>query len=237
MKPTPRILIVGAQHGTERLGPRVYRFIQRHHPEKLAYIDYLCGNPKAERQHLRFVETDLNRSYDATIPRSYEEKRAQKILERISAGTYDYVLDIHTSFTDVDRFLITARMDKTIQEIISASPFSRVVVMPPHIASSALIGHVPQAVSIEYNNVLARSHQALQEVLLLLDNLIQRQFMPQFRDIFYVEDKIPLDSDFDIDSPNFQLCPQGFYPVIAGRGVTYTHYKGFAARTKEAVVM
>lgn len=235
MKHQPRILIVGAQHGDERLGPRLQRHLQKL-GTRFASVDYLCGNPRAYRANTRFIQSDLNRSYNPATPATYEEKRAQKILRRIQSGAYDYVLDVHTSTADVGRFFITTRTDGTAGDVIAAAPFARVVVMPPHIADCSLIGQVPQAISVEYNRELARTPETLEELTALLDNLIAGTRMRMQRELFYVQGTIPLNHGADLPHRNFVLTGSGFYPILAGEK-TYTQHRGFAAYRKELAVI
>jgi hypothetical protein len=233
----PRILIVGAQHGDERLGPRVQRLLKKDTTGRYATVDYLCGNPRAYRQNVRFIETDLNRSYDTVPPQSYEQKRAQKILQHIREHKYDYVLDVHTSRAQGDRFFLATHVDGAVARIVGASPFTRVAVMPPAVADCSLIGHVPQAISVEYDRPLARTKRALDEIIELLDNLLAGRSEARPRELFYVADKIPLDSTIHPNAKNFELCAEGFYPVIYARGGSYKQYLGFAAPKKEVVTL
>ena len=225
----PKILIVGAQHGNERLGPRLKRYLARY-PEKYLTVDYLCGNPRAFRANVRFIETDLNRSYDAVDggARSYEEKRAQRILRSIRQGRYDYVLDVHTTQTDVDRFFLATSTNRTVSDVVAASTIPRLVIMPPQIADCSLIGQAPRAISIEYNRDLARTRRALMEVVALLDNLLEGKRLNLSREIFYVREKISMRIELRSGTPNFRLTRHGFYPVLVGPN-TYVGYRGFAA--------
>jgi hypothetical protein len=234
---TPRILIVGAQHGDERLGPRLNRFLRADTSGRYATVDYLCGNPRALRRNVRFTETDLNRSYNTLPAKSYEERRAQKILRIIRAGNYDYVLDVHTSRADVGRFFLATHLDGAVARIVAASNFERVAIMPPHIADCSLIGQVPQAISVEYDRRLTRTKQTLTEMVQLLDNLLAGRAVQRSRDIFYVTGKIPLDNPISYEDKNFALSAQGFYPVIFAQRSSYTAHKGFAADRKETVVL
>jgi hypothetical protein len=231
----PRILIVGAQHGDERLGPRINRFLKTDKAGKYANVDYLCGNPRAYRRNVRFTETDLNRSYDTLPAKTYEQKRAQKILEIIREGDYDYVLDIHTSRADVGRFFLATHLGDPIQKIVSASSFDRVAIMPPHVADCSLIGQVEQAISVEYDRRIARSKRTLAEIIELLDNLLTGTSQPRTREVFYVAGKIPLASKLSYEARNFKLSNEGFYPVIFSRRSSYTEYKGFAADRREVM--
>ena len=235
MKHQPRILIVGSQHGDERLGPRLQRYMQKH-GARFANVDYLCGNPRAYRANTRFIDTDLNRSYAAESPKTYEQKRAQRILEFIRYGDYDYVLDVHTSTADVGRFFIATGLEGPLGEMISCAPFDRVVVMPPHIADCSLIGRVPQAISVEYDRKLARSQETLEELGQFLNDLLAGHGSPKSRDIYYVRDTITLDADVDLSHKNFVMTGLGFYPILFGEK-TYTSHRGFAAYRKEKRVI
>ncbi len=232
-----RILLVGAQHGNERLGPRFMRHLAKQ-PERYPEVDYLCGNPKAYRANIRFIETDLNRSYNphADTVKTYEAIRAQKILRRIRDGSYEYVLDIHTSYTDVDRFFLAASMNEAVYAVVGASTLSRLVIMPTHIADCSLIGQVPQAISIEYNRDLARTATAVDELTALLDNLLAGRKLRLQREVFPVREKIAMNIDLPAQALNFQKTHQGFYPVLIGPN-TYKGYKGFAAYERQLYVM
>lgn len=232
---SPKILIIGTQHGNERLGPRLKRYIARY-PERYPTVDYLCGNPRAFRANVRFIETDLNRSYDPDkgIATTYEEKRAQKILRFIQRGSYDYILDVHTSRTDVDRFFLATSLNRGVSDVVAASVIPRLVIMPPHIADCSLIGQVPHAISLEYNQGLAKTQRALEEVVVLLDNLLENKRQGLSREIFYVREKIPMHVELRPHTPNFRLTRHGFYPVLVGPN-TYIGYQGFAAYHREAI--
>jgi len=234
----PRILIVGSQHGDERLGARLNRFLRQDTSGRFENVDYICGNPRAYRRNVRFTESDLNRSYDALSPQTYEQKRAQKILRHIDAGKYDYVLDVHTSRADVGRFFLATHLSGATRRVVAASHFDRVAIMPPHIADCSLIGQVPQAISIEYDRRLARTQQALKECVELLGNLSQGVSLLREREVFYVDGQIPLVSDLGPNARNFKRCPLGFYPIIyRASGGSYTKYKGFAAYRKEKQII
>ena len=229
----PHILIIGAQHGDERLGPRLDRFLKSDTTGRFATVDYLCGNPRAYRRNVRFTETDLNRSYGVAHPASYEEKRAHKILQIIEAKKYDYVLDIHTSRADVGHFFLATHLQGPVRKVIAASSFRRIAIMPPHIADCSLIGQATQAISIEYDCRLARNKRTLQELVSLLNNLLADVSELHQREVFFVRGRIPADSTISYEAKNFKLCKQGFYPVIFARNGSYATYKGFAADKKE----
>jgi hypothetical protein len=184
---------------------------------------------------VRFTETDLNRSYDTLPATTYEQKRAQRILQIIQEGNYNYVLDVHTSRADVGRFFLATHLGEPIRKIIAASNFERVAIMPPHVADCSLIGQVEQAISVEYDRRLSRTKRALTEIVQLLDNLLEGTSQTMAREVYYVDGKIPLESKLSYEAKNFELSNEGFYPVIFSRNSSYTEYKGFAAGRRELI--
>lgn len=234
---TPQILIIGAQHGDERLGPRINRFLKNDKTGRYRTVDYLCGNPRAYRRNVRFTETDLNRSYNTVPAATYEQKRAQKILRLIATGNYDYVLDIHTSRAAVGRLLLMTHLEGAVKRVVEASCIERIAIMPPDVADCSLIGQAPHAISVEYDRRLARSKRTLQDIVELLDNLLSGVSQSREREVFFVDGKIPLDCPISYESKNFELCEQGFYPIIFARNSSYAQYKGFAARKREVRII
>jgi hypothetical protein len=253
----PRLFAVWA-HGNEHLGPRVGHHIYSERRDLLTHVDYVCGNPLAAAQQpqARYTQdivtpgftkagTDLNRSFTPGIkPQSYEEYRAAEIRTMIDEGDYDYVLDLHTSTTEVDHcFLISREFedDPAVRSIIAASPIDKVIVLPEEIARWGLIGNVHNAVSIEYERSKAAA-VGVQESLLTIDGLVQGRplIQPHERAFFDVSHPIPKAEDPGLDAKNYELCADGYYPVLFGensyRRDPSKSYLGFAA-TKRRVVL
>lgn len=249
----PRILIIGL-HGTEHLAARVAYYIQSTRPELLSNVDYICGNPKGaaaipqERYTNEYGEesergSDLNRSfYPEKTPKTYEEKRAQELLPQLH--TYDYVLDLHTTTTsggDLKRYAITVSPDnESVRTILAASSIERVVVFPQD--DGYMTNVVKPTLALEYNQELARTPAAIEEVVDIIDVLLgNKTSAPRSREFFYIERPIPRAEDPGIDTPNFELCKDGYYPVLLGdnsyRKDPSKPYVGFAATRKEIVTL
>lgn len=232
-----RVLIVGAQHGNELLGPHLWDYINQERPDLLASVEYVCGNPEARRQNTRFIETDLNRSYapSAEETLTYEQERAQEILQLIRSSDYDYVLDMHTTTADVGSMFVTVRLDGVTQQVMNASAITKIAYMPSAIGVQSLIGQVPQAISVEVNKDLAQTPELIQEMTLLVENLVNGSQQPaQPREVFFIQGTIPLSTNLDDATRNFQKTAHGFYPVLFGE-VTYTQHQGFAANKVETI--
>lgn len=232
-----RVLIVGAQHGNELLGPHLWDYISQERPDLLASVEYVCGNPEARRQNTRFIETDLNRSYAPSSDEklTYEQERAQEILQLIRTGKFDYVLDMHTTTADVGSMFVTVRLGGAVAEIINSSTITKIAYMPPAIGVQSLIGQVPQAVSVEVNKDLAQTPELIQEMALLVENLTNGTQQPvQTREVYSIQNTIPLTTELDRSTRNFEKTAQGFYSVLFGE-ITYTQHRGFAADKVEVI--
>ena len=118
-----KILIVGSQHGDETLGLEFFEYLQAHFANMMPSIEYVCANPRAYEEKTRFIDSDMNRSYALrNKPRPYEELQADALLKHIAMNDYDYILDIHTTTTDVGLCLIFASSHQSLlPRIINAS--------------------------------------------------------------------------------------------------------------------
>lgn len=93
-KPGKTIAIFGGIHGNEKIGVLLIdQLIQSFAPAS-GTVHFVYGNPRAIEQNLRFTETNLNRNLIKTQnPISYEEKRAQELMELLDGC--DALLDLH----------------------------------------------------------------------------------------------------------------------------------------------
>ena len=89
-----KILLLGSQHGNELLGEKLYKYIIKNRPELTNFVFYKVANLKAKRLGVRYIESDMNRSYNCGKD-TYEKRRATKIIEYIKANNFDLVLHMH----------------------------------------------------------------------------------------------------------------------------------------------
>jgi hypothetical protein len=89
-----KILVIGGIHGNERLGVDLVTSLEQNPIEN---IDTLIANPLAVAQNVRFVESDLNRSFGTSVLDTYEKNRAKELEQIIKP--YDIVLDFHNTQT------------------------------------------------------------------------------------------------------------------------------------------
>ncbi len=105
-----RVAIVGGTHGNELTGVHLVkkfeRFPQLLHRESFECVT-LLANPQAVVANRRYIDRDLNRSFDnadlANLATGYEARRAQEIV--LELANVDLIIDLHSS---------TAQMGLTI---------------------------------------------------------------------------------------------------------------------------
>lgn len=89
-----KVLVLGGTHGNELLGVRLVQSLQK---TPIKNVDICIANPRAVQQDVRFVETDLNRSFGEQERTSYEIDRAKELSWLVKG--YDIVLDFHNTQT------------------------------------------------------------------------------------------------------------------------------------------
>lgn len=246
----PLVLIAG-QHGGETLAPRTAHFLQTEAPEYLRYVDYIHVNPEAAAQGVRHVGKDQNRAFSDTVRIDASEaelqawKRAWDLRSFIAYRGYRYVLDLHTSDTETEPFFLADSRNPTTDRIVGSSVLNHVAVLRPNMVPNTLMSVVRQAIAVEY----ARSDEGrdVEEVIGLLDRLISGQTgEPRERQFFNVNRRIIKGRDPDPgDVPNFELCSDGYYPILLGRPGDKHSYRNdpttdllcFAADTVELALL
>jgi succinylglutamate desuccinylase len=227
-----RILLIGSQHGNELLGDVLIAHIQKHRKELLPFISFKIGNIRAKKTGTRFIESDLNRSYTGS-GKTYEERRAKRLLYYIKQKGFDLVLDLHTTTAKQPPCLIVPRLGGHILPFIQACSIKRVVHMRHAFNKSALTGACSKAVAIEV------SENSLSDRLMsqLCDDISRYLHVEQFsfqRTVFEVDSllaKTEMSATEAKRLRNFQKSRHGFTPVLAGEEAyrKHTDYLGFKA--------
>lgn len=230
-----KILLLASQHGDEYLGEKLFAYVRKYRPELLEHIEYLLANPRARKKQIRYIESDLNRSYNGKTE-TVEEKRAMRILNHIEQGNYDLVLDMHTTSCKQPPSIILASINPKNERFVRASSIEHVVIMEPQVVSTALNGVCPQSLSIEVN------HKISDELLANLCDDLQRYVdNERYSDDKYVYKARLLARDELTDAEiknlrNFELHERGFYPILVGeksyhkQGYAYMGFKALKRR-------
>jgi len=86
-----KILAIISTHGNELLGPNVLSYMLNKRSELLEYVDFMVANPRAYSQNVRYVESDLNRSYGSDLD-TYEALEDKVSRDFINASAIKDVL-------------------------------------------------------------------------------------------------------------------------------------------------
>jgi len=171
IKPGAKILIVCCQHGNERFGLDVFnRFMDDDR------VSLLLANEEAIAKDVRFIDTDLNRSFPGDPKGSHEERLAYEIKKILP--NYDAVLDIHTTTSDLEIVPILLYDFRTKQTNSILTTINKpCVLLPYEMAEHSLIANSYYGVSLEFGAKYAEEQN--ETCLKLIENTIsnlQRDF-------------------------------------------------------------
>lgn len=226
-----KILLLGSPHGNEILGDKLYAYITKKHTHLLSYTDFVIGNPRAKAQNVRFIESDLNRSFNGKNL-TYEERRATFLVKMITDGRYDLVLDLHTATCAQPPCLITQSVQ---HPFIRASSITNVVHMKHSIVKTSLIGVCATAISVEVRESEV-DEKVLEGLCGDIRRFIERIDATDTKQVFEITGllrKAEISEDDATKLRNFKKSRHGFYPVLVGENSykKHTEYLGFKART------
>lgn len=146
--PSFKVLIVGCTHGDELIGTWILN--------ELSAIKLLRGsitgilaNTRAMERGVRYLESDLNRSFPGNLNGTYEERLATKLLPIIKDA--DLVIDIHSTRSDLRSAMITTKLSPSTRKLAVAAHAPRLLVMEIT-KNNALISHAKLGIAFEYGN-------------------------------------------------------------------------------------
>ena len=126
-----KILAIIFTHGNELLGSNLLAYMLAKRSKLLENMEFIIANPRAYAKNVRYIESDLNRSYGLGLD-TYESQRAKVIEERIRLLKPELVLDFHTTTAEQPDILITADKDnEVVQRFVNSSAVKDVLVVEP----------------------------------------------------------------------------------------------------------
>jgi len=233
-----KLLLLGSQHGNERLGDALYAHLQAHHTDLLPHITFMIGNPRAHKKNVRYTESDLNRSYDPTLT-TYESRRARRIQSYIKKMDFNIVLDLHTTNCKQPPCIIIPTISPKNEAYLRASFIDRVVLLQNPIVKTSLIGVCTEAISIEINRDSVTT-DILEQLASDIRRFLQHEALniPRFA---YLVNSLLLKSEVSASEGktliNFEPTTRGYIPILTGEN-SYkqnTHYLGFKAVKQQVI--
>lgn len=156
-------------HGDEQAPLKV---IKEHFKGRLKY---LVAHPEAFKKNVRYLTTDLNRSFPGRVDGFKEERIVVKLMKKLNY--YERVIDLHTATCDTLPFAILTKVTEDRLELVSLLGLRRVVCMEKNISlGRALIDHIPIAISVECGN--ERSPATFNNIKKMLDDYLNNKSIP-----------------------------------------------------------
>lgn len=226
-----KILLLGSQHGNELLGIKLYDYIKNQRQSLLPHVTYKLANPRAFKQKARYLQADMNRSYEAKET-SYEAIRAAYVLQLIDSKKFDIVLDLHTTTCVQPPCFIVDKLNGVNKKYIAASTIRNIVEMKHPIVRSSLIGVRANVICIEVNEQITES--ILAGICDDIDRFCSGVTAKSEHTAYPVESLLGKDEIQEQDVKalvNFELSAYGFYPILVGENSykKQTRYLGFKA--------
>ncbi len=233
-----KILIIGATHGNELLGTKLYaRLLQRRSP-LLENIDFVIGNPRAFTVKQRYIDDDLNRSYQRAGD-EYEVHRAREIKRYIELTKPDLVLDMHTTNCVQLNCLIVGSMNGDIKRrFLRASHINTILHVKP-LGDIATLGDNIMAYEVP-NNAITR--KLLDAIIEDIQRFVDDSGGYEHKKLYTMSGKIYKRDVTEKQSAsfvNFELHPLGFVPIMTGNNSykSQTNYFGFRAPVPEEITL
>lgn len=232
------ILIIAATHGNELLGVKLYQRLLRKRSALLEYVDFAIGNPRAYTAATRYIESDLNRSYQSEGTR-YEQRRARTIKRRIMMTKPDIILDMHTTTCAQPDCLIVAD---------TAGAMRRRFLRACHIDTILQVHSLSDIASIS-DNVIGYEVPNRHITPDLLDTIIEdlRRFIAHeahstTKRLFRMTGKIykkDVTTEQRKTFVNFHMHELGYVPIMTGENSykKQTDYLGFKASAPEEITL
>ena len=178
----------------------------------------------------------MNRSYNITKT-TRESALATKLDQKIRRGKYDYVLDCHTTTTEVGCCFIVSEFSEVQKQIINASArINKILLIPESISKNSLIGVIKNSISIECEQSLSTTADVLEELAAMVNRLSKGLSSPATtRHLYKVSSFIDASSLKDgVVLQNYEEC-DGKYPVLCGGDMSTRTYRGFWADSRQQV--
>lgn len=242
----PVVAVVGAIHGDEPCGARAIERLRLEAPDVDRPVKLIVANERALERGVRYVDTDLNRSFDDDgDPADHEYRLARRLADELSGCT---ALSIHSTQSHPEPFGIVNGAGADVADVIRRLPIEALVtVRDPEGRPFAI--EAAQLLEIEAGRQQspAASRNAYRATRAFLQAMDVLSGEPPRREVptFGLGDPIekPPASEYTVCAENFSRVAQGdvfaraddrelraaasFYPVLFSAG-GYSDIFGYA---------
>lgn len=209
----PKVTIVCGVHGEEVFGQRVYDYLMARR-ETLGSFRLILAHPDALASNVRYFQSDLNRSFPGSSNGTREEKIAADLLPEIVKA--DYVIDIHTTVSDIGIVPIVTNLNPGTKRLINATDSRNVALIQSSSSPRSLIGQVEAGMALEFNREVAEELSSLEYVAAVVTRLQSGHTRPTVqRRVFMVDGTLDKSVVLDHNARNLtKLLPQNVYPFL-----------------------
>ena len=223
-----KIFVIAAIHGDELFGLKIIGRIKKYFKNEILIR---VGHPEAIAKRKKFIEEDLNRSFNSK-KQSVESQIAKDIKKEITNSVADLIIDIHTSIVSVGKVAIVAKHNPLTEYVAQALSMDVLVIMPKSLTKTALIGCFPnKSISIEFGRD-NKSDTLASEIAKKIESLNFSKSKKNSNNlpIFQVYDQIDKNYKGLSTIKNLVFNKElGGYPFLAGLN-TYKSIGGFLAK-------
>jgi predicted deacylase len=115
------IFISCSTHGSEPVGARfAYQFMRSNIKLQSGSVTFLLANPKSFEKNERYIDKDLNRSFEEVLhpERNYEHSRVAEIRRYLDENRYDLFIDLHSVSLGDFQIIFTNKNSKESIDVV-----------------------------------------------------------------------------------------------------------------------
>lgn len=231
-----KIVIIGATHGNELLGVKLYERLLRKRSPLLEHVSFVLGNPRAYAARTRYTDEDLNRAYTATS-NSYEAERASSIRDYIERNDPDLVIDMHTTTCEQPSCLIVDTLDGEMKQRFLRACHSTTILQVTSLNDILTVGNFVVGYEVPVRRV---THELLDTIAADIERFIDQNEQFKQKMLYKMQGKIykrEIGKKQAARLTNFEMSPLGFVPVMVGENSykRQTDYLGFKTTAPERI--
>lgn len=208
------LVIIGSLHGDEPAGKRAIERILEKDLEYAKPVKFIIANEQALEKDIRYIDTDLNRSFPGDPDSdSHEERLAAALLEEIGDAS---VLDIHTTHSHPEPFSPVKNLDEETLDLAAAAGIGHVIYFPDETGS--LVEHTG---GIVVETGYQHSEEAVDNAVEIIERtlayfgIIERPLQPTEPEVYRYLDTVK-GSGWEFTAENFKEVKEG--EVYARKG-------------------